>query len=677
MKRLVWSALLFALAGTTLFGAEEAKDKVDARRLFQALRDDSIVFLEKNLERLPDANIRDKDGNTLIHALIAPGQVMPPDPPPVSPPPSSRRVVHGVDKNGQRFTIVQGVGEYGTISAPHATRVAPRNIASARADDSLPRRMALIRQLVARGVLINSVNAKGQTPLHLAVQFDSVCPVTVRMVDGYLEAERDPVQHRRFVEFLIGLGADPALADNEGRVPLFLATNELLLPLLGRGAALEARDKEGLTPFLKATPALALALMQLDADLHAVDAQGRSRWFHLRGKGWEELALQLLKRGVSIARQDNKGQTALMAYCANQDLPQARFLIAHGADCVMADKKGHTPLHLAAEQHNPELLALLLQQGAAVNARDDDGETPLFAACRHRGCVELLMGNGADAAIPNRQGQNVLHLLAANNREREMEMLVFFIARGVPVNHKDRSNWNPLIVAYESSNIPAMKRLLENGADPNVVHYSDWSLLDRAEQDKKQEVIELLRHHGARHARSWVNRHQSLLYYLALGFGIFPLFTLVFGLLKPSCFMKSVRRVVPIAIAALALCLLAVLVIGGVTRESDYVPLFLIFAIPLLAVLLISLAGIQTLAERVSPSLGIPLSILNAAGCPALTMGISWLISSGFKGEGGMALGYFLFLGGGTAIVISLIYAIIIWRKRLAPVKNAGSPPQS
>lgn len=664
MKRLPWTMLLLAAVCTGCAWAEDAKDAVDARALFSALRNDNMAFLERNLERIPDLNVRDQAGNSLIHALIAPGQVLPPDPPPIP------GRVRYIERDGERIAVQEVV-----LPPPMAVSVRPVKMSRQRsavgpAYDPLQARMALIRKLAARGVPINGVNNNGQTPLHVAARNDSMIPQILTLVDGWASGAPDPAQHRRFVEFLIGLGADPALADRDGRTPAFLTANKLLLPLLVRGAALEARDKDGLTLFLHAPPEQALALLQLGADPHAVDSRGRNRWFYLFGSGWQELAGRLLELGVNSALPDRDGRSVLAAYCDKEYLPQARFLVGHGADPAWAGRDGRAPLHLAAMKQNQELLALLLQNGAPVNERGKSGETPISLACRNRGCVELLLGHGADPSIPDRSGRNVLHMLAAWKDERSLEMLAFFIERKMPLDQRDARGRTPLAVAFEESNLKAMERLLESGADPDSASSAGWTLFDRAEAGDKTSAVELLRRHGARHGRSWASRHRVSLYYALLLMGIVPLAVLVFGLMKPALFKKSLLRIMPAIGMALGLSFAAVAALGSISGESDYMPLFMLLALPLLAALLVLFAAVRTLADRVAPVPGIILSLLTTAGSPGVIYGMLWPISWGFKGEGGMALGYMFYMGSVAAAVSTLVYALVVWIRKALGVRR-------
>jgi|HubBroStandDraft_5_1064220.scaffolds.fasta_scaffold232110_2 ankyrin repeat protein len=91
--------------------------------------------------------------------------------------------------------------------------------------------------------------------------------------------------------------------------------------------------------------------------------------------------------------------------------PEAvRVLIENGAqaDAVSKNPQTNQPLHAAlALGRNPETIELLLKAGANPNARQTGGFTPIFsaAAANRRDLAEILIANGADAAIQNDFGQ--------------------------------------------------------------------------------------------------------------------------------------------------------------------------------------------------------------------------------------------------------------------------------
>ena len=90
------------------------------------------------------------------------------------------------------------------------------------------------------------------------------------------------------------------------------------------------------------------------------------------------------------------------------DAPAVRQQIADGADInAVHAELGKTYLSLAALVGQPEMVTLLLDQGADVNLRNRDGGTPLHEAAflgRHD-VFDLLIQNGADQDAKNRRGQ--------------------------------------------------------------------------------------------------------------------------------------------------------------------------------------------------------------------------------------------------------------------------------
>lgn len=641
--------------------------------MFAAIKRDDLAFVQRNLGNIADLNAKDQAGNSLIHALVAPARIILPQP---APPQgkqshtiigrSGNTVIYSSPANSAAGTAIRP-----TMAVARPIRLSTLPVSDGTIHESLKTRMDIIRRLVGLGVPINGMNAKHQTPLHLAAQSDEVIPFVLKIVSGRGEPARDPLQGRRFIEFLISLGADLRLGDDEGNTPLFLASSEALPLLVRRGASLNDRDRNGMSPFLKAMPANALALLQLGADAHATDAQGRNRWFFLPNAGWEELADQMLALRVNIDQKDRQGRSALMAYSREENFKQAQFLIEHGVDFTLADKNGQTPLHAATAQNNLTLMELLLRKGAAINARDRFGATPLYYSRSNRKSAEMLLRCKADPRIPTYAGKNVLHHLVDDKGDHAWEMLCLFVARGVPVNRKNDQGRTPLVLAYMRDNTRAMKLLLENGADPGISGYNKgWSLLDRAEQEKNKEAASLLRRYGARHARPWWKRHQELLIYGFIGLGIFPLFSFIFSLFKPSLFTKKLLWFF-LAPAAGYLVVWIALLAGGFP-SSDVGMAIAILSLPPLTALLMSLSGTRALADRVAPILGIPLSILNAAGCMGLTFGLVWLYAPGStQGEGGLALVLTALYGGGAAAVITLIYAIFAW-KSAAQVRLKG-----
>jgi len=128
--------------------------------------------------------------------------------------------------------------------------------------------------------------------------------------------------------------------------------------------------------------------------------------------------------------------------------------------------RGNELLFCAAGSSDLAGVDRALAQGADINAHSSSVDTtPLIYAC----------GNGNDA------------------------MVMALLARGADPNIRAQGLLTPLQSAASSGNAPSVRILLEAGADPNAL-IRDQTVLDLAEPYDRQDVIEALTQHGARHA---------------------------------------------------------------------------------------------------------------------------------------------------------------------------------
>jgi ankyrin repeat protein len=116
----------------------------------------------------------------------------------------------------------------------------------------------------------------------------------------------------------------------------------------------------------------------------------------------QQLQRYLSMPGINI--NDRPGtDKALLDYAAEQNqVPVARFLLAHGAlinaTAHEGPDAGYTALHRAAISDAAEVAQLLLASGADVNVHGPLGITPLILAATHgsRRAAEVLLDHGAD-----------------------------------------------------------------------------------------------------------------------------------------------------------------------------------------------------------------------------------------------------------------------------------------
>uniref|UniRef100_A0A2I3LCR8 Ankyrin repeat and SOCS box protein 10 n=1 Tax=Papio anubis TaxID=9555 RepID=A0A2I3LCR8_PAPAN len=231
--------------------------------------------------------------------------------------------------------------------------------------------------------------------------------------------------HTACVHVLLVAGADPNIADQDGKRPLHLCrgpgTLECAELLLRFGARVDGRSEE-----------------EEETPLHVAARLG-----HV------ELADLLLRRGACPDARDAEGWTPLLAACdiscqstADAEATTARclqlcsLLLSAGADADAADRDKHRPLHLACRRGHAAVVELLLSCGVSANAMDYGGHTPLHCALQGPAAalaqspehvVRALLNHGAvrvwPGALPKKHQRFYSSLFALVRQPRSLQHL--------------------------------------------------------------------------------------------------------------------------------------------------------------------------------------------------------------------------------------------------------------
>lgn len=367
-----------------------------------------------------------------------------------------------------------------------------------------------VRQLLGKKADVNGRQPDGATALHWA-------------------AERDRVD---LADLLLKAGATVGVANDYGVTPIVLAavngSDAMIERLVAGGADPNAALPTGETVLMTAARTGKLAAVRA-----------------------------LVARGANVNAKENvKGQTALMWSIWQGHDDVTRALIEAGADLKLASSSGFTPMLFAVREGNMPILRLLFEKGAGdANQAGTDTYSALHIAVV-RGHVEMakyLLDKGAD---PNNimPGFTVLHWVAgtwesghahdyifnetAVNRVHEWSVLAgipsvaqkhdlirTLLAKGAQVNAVMTKapprfghslfktdllrGATPFYLASVTSDIPTMKLLLEHGADPKILAANNNSPiimaagLGRVEQESRVpeeraiEAVKLLLSLGA------------------------------------------------------------------------------------------------------------------------------------------------------------------------------------
>ncbi len=226
------------------------------------------------------------------------------------------------------------------------------------------------------------------------------------------------------------------------------------------------------------------ALIQDSPDLiNAPDSKGETLLQSAAAKGNLAVVKLLLDNGAAVDGLQQPGLTALHFAAGNGHKAIVDLLVAKGAKPGAQTGGGVTALHLAARKGYESVAKALLAAGAPVNAKTTAsevrdypvtalpyrlttvGQTPLHlaAAAGYAGLVESLLAKGAEVNLVDEAGRTPLSYAVDKHYLPVVQLLVTAHA-----NPNAGSSHLPLTLAAFYGDMPALKLLLANGADPNL-----------------------------------------------------------------------------------------------------------------------------------------------------------------------------------------------------------------
>ena len=367
----------------------------------------------------------------------------------------------------------------------------------------------------------------------------SVCPLSIAIENGAADV----------AELLVRHGADPNAARESGETPLMTATRlghiRVMELLLDREADVNASERNfGQTALMWAAgnpPAVRL-LIDGGADVHAI-----TKSWNVRYTIYAPTTFTLGKTGIPwntdgefVGRQG--GHNALFFAVRKHDLDSVRMLLDAGAGIDTPSADGTTPLLAAiynwvplGEDFQPgrgapaaagssqrfgpdwEIANLLLDRGATSEGADSAGYTPLHAAAlavawasgskgggekgvyRHLAALLSLKRapDGATKHGPDAWLAIAERLLAGGAEPNRQTVYTTPGPSGdVRINAAPPGS-TPLHVAADSGSVGLVRRLLNAGADPNVVRKDGHTPFSVAVVARDLSIVEEMVQRGA------------------------------------------------------------------------------------------------------------------------------------------------------------------------------------
>jgi ankyrin repeat protein len=303
---------------------------------------------------------------------------------------------------------------------------------------------------------------------------------------------------------------------------------EISRALVEAGAKAGAANRYGVTPLslaaVNADAAMIEMLLAAGADANSGLPSGETPLMTAARTGKADAVKVLLAHGADVnAVERELGETALMWAAAHDQADVIRLLVSHGATLNARSKAlefpkitfngstmvsslmprgGLTSLMFAARQDALESARALVESGADLNATDPDGTSALVMAILnlHYDVAGLLADKGADPNVADASGMTALYAVEEmrtsgrliNRPSRKatgsvdtLDLMKTLLAHGAHLNsrlktptiqryHNAGDNQlaagaTPLMRAAKSLDLPAVRVLLEGGADPNLM----------------------------------------------------------------------------------------------------------------------------------------------------------------------------------------------------------------
>ena len=343
--------------------------------------------------------------------------------------------------------------------------------------------------LIELGADVNAKNDDGNSPLGLAVSVTE-CPIsTIAMlvkagavIDSVDAKGRSPLSrasksgHTEAVKLLLECNASATLCDAEGKSALHWCCkggNAANIPLLvNAGASINLPDRA-------------------DADEGETNG-GRSPLMYAVSR--EDTTRALLKFGPDVNLVDNKKRSALMhalaGYSDNQ-APVVAMLLKKGAKVEPADFEGNTALHFMAKQyHSTDAMAkLLLNAKADPNAVNDLGETPLMI-CPNTKPMELLIKSGANIDAIDKTGKTALNRgFGLYRSDSSLRVKILLNAKANPDIRDNEGNTALMYAVRRDTALKSVRLLVDQGANLEILDAKEQSATAHASPDNLMLLI--------------------------------------------------------------------------------------------------------------------------------------------------------------------------------------------
>lgn len=229
-------------------------------------------------------------------------------------------------------------------------------------------------------------------------------------------------------------------------------------------------------------------------------------------KGWSAMHSAVLSEneGVMQLLADNDkdlingktewGMTPLMLAAREGHKIACKMLLKLGA--AILEREDWNAMHYAANKGRSEIIRLPDWRGTPerpineeerkkmLNQKNQNSWTPLMLTIdeEHVDTCEALINEGADPALADDQGNNILHLSCEKKKPKMVEALVKFEKTKKLLNSQNGIGVTPIMIAEENE----FRILFNAGADVNKEDQFGYTVMHTACEKGRKNVVEIL-----------------------------------------------------------------------------------------------------------------------------------------------------------------------------------------
>ena len=414
----VWLDKPWAIKSALWLQSPNKLDSNGIAPLHYATQRGDLETIKKLLDSGANINLRDKDGNNVVHYLVKGGM--------------TNEVNNAfLDAKGADLNAVNNMGQ------------TPLMVAVKQGEHRY-----CIKD--CKVVFQNDVNARdveGKTALHYLVNNDSAVQSTDKTF---------------WIDGLINLDADVNIADNNGMTPLHYTAKQ------GSKECMELISK---SYFEKCKLVPATAKQKMAAFFNAKDAGGKiALHYAVETKAIDVINYLASKKSFIDFKVVDENKQSIVHYAAKVgDLDM--FKLIKDLDPTLLNKldaEGNMPLHIAIQNKKPGIATIILTEnkGSFVNWMNTEKQTPLHIACKNGDeySVKVLLKHNANVNCLDADGNTPLLIAVVTGKANVVDAL---LEAKADISIKDVNGNSPLLIACQQKDVTLTKKLLALGANPN------------------------------------------------------------------------------------------------------------------------------------------------------------------------------------------------------------------